>query len=262
MRRYGFGPVFVVRYYSTDIVEIFSNGLYRISTDRWSTVTTIQRINWFSPVSLYRENGVVYVAGIDRNRESGPARWNGIPLDDRFPFYDGMIVDSAGRPTEPPPESAVESMIEAHESRRDRRREYFRGYQRMRRAQLRWDQYCAGQRSTVPLRDIIRLRNVTDRADFQREFGAEAVAAALPVIASSPMEYRWIGPPDTGKEHGYQLLIINVGEDDDPQPNPYLKMLNPSTGEYCIEAVGPQCASVDDALMFRNGTTELPMTLT
>ena len=265
IRATGLGPVFCVRYHCTDIVEVFRNGRYRIDTGGWNTITTCQRINWFSPASVYREAGIAYLSGCDH---TGAPRegWRGSPgadvlaKDDRFPLYPGVIVNSTGRPIEACPESYLSDMRQAHENRRAARREFSRGYARRRRAILRWQEFQDGERSreSIPMRDVIRLANASDRVDFLREFGAEAVHKALPIIAEGPIEERAIG----GVFHEYQVITINVGEDDSPVVNPYLRMTNPSTGETCIEAVSPACRTVDDALRFRNGTADLPHTLT
>jgi len=269
IRATGLGPVFAVRYHLTDIVEVFRNGLFRLDTGGWDTITTIARINWFSPASVYRERGQAYLAGFDH---TGAPRegWHGsrygsygavpVAMDDRFPLYSGLIVDSTGAPVGACPEGPVAEMRAHHELLRANRREWSRGYSRRRRATLRWAEFQAGKRKreSIPMRDVIRLPNVSDRAEFLREFGAEAVHAALPVIAEGPVEQRAIG----GVFHEYQVIMINVGEDDSPVANPYLRMINPSTGETCIEAVSPGCVTVDDALRFRNGTAELPHTLT
>jgi len=261
----GLGPVYFVRYHWTDIVEVYRNGLFCIDTGGFNTITTCARINTFTPASVYREQGQTYLAGFDHTgapregwRGSTGADW--LAKDDRFPLYSGVIVDSTGAPVGPAPVSAVESMRAHHEMIRANRREWNRGYQRRRRAALRWMEFQAGdrKREAVPLRDIIRLPNVSDRADMLREFGAEAVHKALPIIAEGPIEERAIG----GVFHEYQVITINVGEDDSPVANPYLRMINPSTGETCIEAVAPHCQTVDDALQYRNGTTDMPHTLT
>jgi len=264
LRATGMGPIYQVRYHWTDIVEVYRNGLYMLDTGGYDTSTTIQRINWFSPASVYRERGQAYLAGFDHS--GAPVEgWRGSPSypidrDDRFPLYSGLIVDSTGAPVEACPEGPIADMRRVHESYRAARREWNRGYSRRRRATLRWAEFQAGERKreSIPMRDIIRLPNVSDRADMLREFGAEAVHAALPVIAEGPVEQRAIG----GVFHEYQVITINVGEDDSPVANPYLRMINPSTGETCIEAVSPGCVTVDDALRFRNGTAELPHTLT
>ena len=45
-------------------------------------------------------------------------------------------------------------------------------------------------------------------------------------------------------------------------PQPYLKMVNPSLGTYHIEGVHPDCRTVAEALMWRNGSAETPRQLT
>jgi hypothetical protein len=53
---------------------------------------------------------------------------------------------------------------------------------------------------------------------------------------------------DTGTEHGYQLLSLDVGTG---RKEMYLKMNNPSTGEIHIEGVPPETKTVMEALSAR-----------
>ena len=57
----------------------------------------------------------------------------------------------------------------------------------------------------------------------------------------------------------YQLVNLDLG---DGRYRPYLKMLNPSTEEIHIEGVHPRIGTVKSALMWRNGTDEVPEQLT
>jgi len=56
----------------------------------------------------------------------------------------------------------------------------------------------------------------------------------------------------------YELLSFPV----DGVDRKYLKMMNPSIGIWHVEGVPPSCNTVDDALNFRNGTTQRPEVLT
>ena len=57
----------------------------------------------------------------------------------------------------------------------------------------------------------------------------------------------------------YELLDLDLR---DGRRRPYLKMKNPSIGEYHIEGVPPDCRSVPEALAWRNRTNERPVVLT
>jgi hypothetical protein len=56
----------------------------------------------------------------------------------------------------------------------------------------------------------------------------------------------------------YELVSLDI----DSRPRPYLKMLNPSIGEWHIEGVHPECMTVTSALNWRNQSTETPQQLT
>jgi len=68
-----------VRLHQTNVVLIHSDGSYTLNTGGWHTVTTKDRINYYSPVSLYQKKFMWYVGGSHR-------------------FTDGMKVDSNGVP--------------------------------------------------------------------------------------------------------------------------------------------------------------------
>ena len=51
----------------------------------------------------------------------------------------------------------------------------------------------------------------------------------------------------------YELLTLDVG---DGRIRPYLKMLNPSINEACIEGVRPEIKTVKEAICYRNGLNE------
>ena len=54
------------------------------------------------------------------------------------------------------------------------------------------------------------------------------------------------------RQSTYELLILDLG---DGRKRPYLKMLNPSIGVWHVEGVHPSCATVQQALNWRNGLT-------
>ena len=48
----------------------------------------------------------------------------------------------------------------------------------------------------------------------------------------------------------YELLLLDLG---DGRRRPFLKMTNPSTGDYEYQGVPPNCKTVEEAICFRNG---------
>lgn len=52
------------------------------------------------------------------------------------------------------------------------------------------------------------------------------------------------------KAHNYELVNLKLQEND--RPRPYLRMINPSTGEVHVEGVHPRCNTVNEALAWRN----------
>jgi len=61
------------------------------------------------------------------------------------------------------------------------------------------------------------------------------------------------------KKYNYELIALDLG---DKGYRPYLKMINPSTGEFHIEGVHPSCKTVQEALDWRNQTSLEPKILT
>ena len=72
------GETFVVRLHQTNIIRIFSSGLYELNSGGWNTMVTKDRINEYSPASITQRNFVWYLKG-------------GVE------FFDGVIVDSSGK---------------------------------------------------------------------------------------------------------------------------------------------------------------------
>lgn len=64
---------------------------------------------------------------------------------------------------------------------------------------------------------------------------------------------------DRGGKGMYELVDLDLG---DGRQRPFLKMLNPSTGDTHFEGVPPNVRTVADALTWRNGTEERPSVLT
>lgn len=50
-----------IRYHFTDVVSLHSDGTYSLRTDGWDTVTTMRRLNDYSPARVYSDRGTLYV---------------------------------------------------------------------------------------------------------------------------------------------------------------------------------------------------------
>jgi hypothetical protein len=95
-------------------------------------------------------------------------------------------------------------------------------------------------------RRVLRIRNADTRREFVRKVGIERVCYAT--------RARTID-----RQGNYELLQLDLR---DGWPRPYLKMLNPSIGTWHVEGVDPSCRTVSEALVWRNGTSETPESLT
>jgi hypothetical protein len=82
------------------------------------------------------------------------------------------------------------------------------------------------------------LRGAEVQREFVRKVGMERMCAAL-------------GVTTLDRRGGYELLAVNLGRPTGAWP--YLRMVNPSTGDMHLEPVARECASVEQALNFRNG---------
>jgi len=93
---------------------------------------------------------------------------------------------------------------------------------------------------------LVTERNAEVRREIVRKIGVERICKDLKAKIV-----------DTEKD--YELLSLDLGD----RIRPYLKMKNPSIGVYHIEGVHPDCKTVKDAIMFRNGlkTFEQPSKL-
>lgn len=92
---------------------------------------------------------------------------------------------------------------------------------------------------------VLNIKNVEQRAEVIKRVGIDKL-------------FTYLAPTLIDSGRGYQLYEIKVYED---SPRIYLKMDNPSVPEVHIEAVHPDCKTVDQALNWRNlGTVELPKT--
>ena len=97
-------------------------------------------------------------------------------------------------------------------------------------------------------RKLLEIDNVQVRAEFVRKVGIERVCYSL-------------GAKCVDKKDGYELLMLDLG---DGRRRPYLRMQNPSVPElWHVEGVHPDCDTVSEALVWRNGgETEAPTVLT
>jgi len=83
---------------------------------------------------------------------------------------------------------------------------------------------------------LAKENNAEVRREIVRKIGIERICKDLKAKVV-----------DTEKD--YELLALDLGD----RIRPYLKMKNPSIGVYHIEGVHPDCKTVKDAIMFRNG---------
>lgn len=65
-----------VRLHATDVVLIHRDGSYTLNSGDWRTVTTKDRINGYSPASVYQTRFIWFLGSVE--------------------FVDGMRVDSSG----------------------------------------------------------------------------------------------------------------------------------------------------------------------
>lgn len=83
-----------VQLHQTDIITILPDNVFVLNSGGWQTATTKARINELSPARLSQKNGLWFVDGI--------------------PFYDGMQIDSTGRPI-----GAVDNSAEIKKKKKD-----------------------------------------------------------------------------------------------------------------------------------------------
>lgn len=75
-----------IRLHATDVVQFLPRGKVKLDSGGWKTVTTKDRINSFSPYSVYSNKGVWMVHPDSEGRAKG---FNPVP------FVDGMILPDA-----------------------------------------------------------------------------------------------------------------------------------------------------------------------
>ena len=91
-RLYKRGNSYAVRLHSTDVVTIHPDDTYTLNSGGWETVTTKQRINQYSPASVYSDRGTWLVGGclfeVGMKVGSGGASLNWLdPLEDTTLHY-------------------------------------------------------------------------------------------------------------------------------------------------------------------------------
>jgi hypothetical protein len=93
---------------------------------------------------------------------------------------------------------------------------------------------------------LLKEKNAEVRREIVRKVGIDRVVIDL-------------GAKVADRQGDYELLLLDLG---DKRNRPYLKMLNPSIGTWHVEGVHPDCATVEQALNWRNQTDVKPEVLT
>jgi len=93
---------------------------------------------------------------------------------------------------------------------------------------------------------LLRAPNAGVRQEIVRKIGIDRVFEKL----DAQVVDSWMG---------YELLMLDLK---DGRWRPYLRIQNPSTGNYHLEGVHPWCKTVEDALNWRNGATTIPAKIT
>jgi len=93
---------------------------------------------------------------------------------------------------------------------------------------------------------LLKEQNAEIRREIVRKIGIERVCQKLNAKCIN-------------KKWDYELLLLDLG---DGRNRPYLKMKNPSIGTYHLEGISPEIKTVEEALNWRNQTTERPIILT
>jgi hypothetical protein len=90
---------------------------------------------------------------------------------------------------------------------------------------------------------VLSIKNVEQRAEVIKKFGIGKL-------------FYQLKPQKLDSQNNYELYSISLYQG---VPRIYLKMDNPSIEEVHIEAVDPECRTVEQALQWRNfGTIEIP----
>jgi hypothetical protein len=76
---------FAIDFYNTTIIKIHKDNTYELNADGFRTATTKERLNTFSPASIYQKRGVWFF------------NYNPIAENEDATFFDGAIVNSSGQ---------------------------------------------------------------------------------------------------------------------------------------------------------------------
>lgn len=99
--------------------------------------------------------------------------------------------------------------------------------------------YVTSKASEIDPQKVLGIRNVEQRSEIIRKIGINRMFTAL-----SPKLL------DRKTEHNYELYAVTVRAEAGVRK--YLKMQNPSVDEIHLEAVHPDCSTVEEALVWRN----------
>ena len=103
---------------------------------------------------------------------------------------------------------------------------------------------------------VLKEKNIEVRREILRKIGLERY---LKCTKHKVLDMSTITIGE--RKHNYELLEIDLG--DEIKPCPALKMEHASLpGVFLLEWVSRNCKTVRDAIAFRNGTKELPLSLT
>jgi hypothetical protein len=118
-------------------------------------------------------------------------------------------------------------------------------------------------------KDIERFQKLSD--EFRKEMGLRSLKEVflsetnaedrMKIVKVNGIKkiYEICDAQVVDKKGNYELINLDLGK---KEYRPYLKMVNPSTGEYHIEGIHPDCKTVDAAIEWRNGTSAEPSILT
>lgn len=101
--------------------------------------------------------------------------------------------------------------------------------------------------TNIDPREFAKIENAEVRREFVRKVGIERIAQSCEAVILD-------------KQDAYELLSIDLGGATGKCP--YLKMLNPSTGVWHLEAIGKAIITVEAALKWRNQSDLIPEQLT
>ncbi len=165
----------------------------------------------------------------------------------KFLFFKGIKISYRGMPKRPYPKKIVHKTKEYLEELRLRKNALQRLYYHRAQAEKRFETaavYKKGERSghwnlisvdasQLPMEDVFKLQNVSQRRYIIDYYGMDAILATL--------EHRVIDS-DTIRGNPYDLVEVEIPFSDWEEPGElvrglYLRMVNPSTGEIHFEGV-------------------------